>query len=56
MRYYVFDAYDCFGDYATLEEAAGQAAFMIADELTGVEIKYMTQEQFEHYCKTGTDL
>lgn len=52
-KWYVFDSYDCFGHYDTLEAASAQAAWLIAGEFTGVEIRHLTKEEFEHYCQFG---
>lgn len=52
-KWYVFDRYDCFGEYTTLEAASQQAAWLIGNEFTGVHIEELTEKEFDTYCKFG---
>jgi len=49
-RWYVFDQYDCFDTFDTAADAARFATKMVEDEYDGVEIKYLTREEFDAYC------
>ena len=49
-HFYVFDKFDCWDQFCTLEAASAKAAWLIGCEFTGVYIKEMTAEEFEAYC------
>ena len=50
-KWYVFDKYDCFDNFPTMEQAAKLAAWLISNEFTGVHVKEMTEKEFEAYLK-----
>ena len=52
-KWYVFDRYDCFDHFATLEQAAKLAAWLISNQFANVHIKEMTEKEFEDYLKTA---
>lgn len=52
-KFYVFDQFDCFGEYSTMEDASKEAARLIANELERVHIIHLTQTEFDAYCETG---
>ena len=52
-KFYVFDQYDCFDHCDTLEAASDRAAWLIANQFTGVHILQLTEKEFEDYCKNG---
>jgi len=49
-RWYVFDQYDCFDVLDTAEHAARTAEKLVEDGYDGVEIKYLSREEFDAYC------
>lgn len=52
-KWYVFDAHDCFGNHATSQAAAADMDALVFDGFVGVHTVYMTQVQFNAYCKHG---
>lgn len=52
MKWYVFDLYDCFGSFDTVEEAANLAKALSCTE-EGIHIAYMDEETFNKYTHTG---
>lgn len=54
MKWYVFDEADCFGTFNSAAEAAKQADWLVAQGFSGIEIRCLSTEQFNHYCKFGT--
>lgn len=53
-KWYVFDEFDCFGDYPNVEDAAKQAEYLATTaELGGVEIRHFTKGEFNAYCEGG---
>lgn len=53
MKWYVFDKYDCFGEFSTVAEAAKQAEWMAQEDLEGIHIVLLSEDQFFEYCNTG---
>ena len=56
-KWYVFDKFDCFGQFATIAEAAKQAEWLANtvddNDYEGVHIAYMSTEEFGGYCYSG---
>lgn len=53
-KWRVFDAHDCFGTYDTIESASESAQSLIDTGLVGVQMHYMTEDEFEFFIKFGT--
>ena len=53
-RWYLFDRYDCFAVYDSIIDAAERAETLaLVDKLEGVEIKYLSDDEWNAYMAGG---
>jgi hypothetical protein len=51
--WYVFDEADCIDKYETVYHAGLKAEEMVVYGFNGIHILYLTQAEFDEYCKTN---
>lgn len=52
-HWYLFDQHACYGEYYLREEAMLRAKKLTERGAKGIEIRYMTEDDYREYCQTG---